>query len=109
MTDYSSWTDEQVNEKIAKKKGWMKLGYPAVPEWQKPGERSYNGAPDYCHDWRLCGELLEEMVVADVILIAYEKSKWIVNWWDAAGLQEIDGDNPKRLICEARLAWREQG
>jgi hypothetical protein len=97
-------TDEQVNEAIFRKHGGDFCE--ECGEWVNFDGDGYPAPPDYTHSWELCGELLEEMVVADVTLIAHEKSAWCVNWWDADGLHEIEGDNPKRLICEAWLPWR---
>ena len=58
MKDRSSWTDEQINEEIAKKKGTYRpktfLHFLGV--WS---DIPY--IPDYTHDWRLGGELFEEM------------------------------------------------
>jgi len=106
MTDFSKWTDERINEAIFKSKGWVKLPYPAYPKWQRPTPEytfSHFGAiPDYTHDWRLAGELLEEMKCdvyfykdheTDEELLALEKR---VEW--QPGL--------KRAICEAWLAWK---
>ena len=66
MKDRSSWTDEQINEEIFKLLGWMRTPPPAAPPWQRPsgdGVESwfFSFPPDYTHDWKLCGELFEEM------------------------------------------------
>lgn len=116
MTDYSSWTDEQVNEAIFKAKGWEKLPPPAFPEWQRPtkigvGTWWFKNIPDYTHSWELCGELLEEMQPADVDLMYFMSlNKWGVDWLDNDEVEhELYAPTPKRAICEAWLAWKEQG
>ncbi len=128
-------TDEQLNEAIFKAKGWMKLEFPAFPKWQRPirdGEVDefgkgvtgwYELVPDYTHDWRLAGELLEEMgnAITDGWEFSSEHSdmdglellKWRV-WMirftdDPADFRSVCGeaDTPQRAICEAWLAWKE--
>jgi len=113
MTDYSGWTDEQVNEAIFKAKGWVALPPPAVPMWQRPTKSDvdsrfwyFSFPPDYTHDWRLCGELLEEMKEADVNLQYYPTlNKWGCEWiQNSYEIVEVESDTPQRAICEAWLA-----
>ena len=107
MTDYGGWTDEQINEAIFKAKGWVFAGKLSLCGWyrdtSKGRENLFDSTPpDYTHDWRLAGELLEEMKCdvyfykdpeTDEELWALEKR---VEW--QPGL--------KRAICEAWLAWK---
>lgn len=150
MTDYSSWTDEQVNEAIAELRGVDITSYPEH-DWERNEDGSidifgmesefHNGPlcircgysychhctppekgdlaqlpcradiPDYTHSWELCGELLEEMQPADVDLMYFMSlNKWGVDWVDNDDVEhEVVADTPTRAICEAWLAWREQG
>ena len=111
MTDYSSWTDEQVNEAIFKAKGWEKLPPPAFPEWQRPtkigvGTWWFKNIPDYTHDWRLCGELLEEMQPF-TILTKNEFGWQCSSRFGSTSHKETAG----RAIAEQYLnfvAWKEQ-
>jgi hypothetical protein len=81
--------------------------------------------PYYTHDWKLAGELLGEMgnAIADGWEYSCEHSdmdgldplKWRV-WMtrftdDPADFRSVCGeaDTPQRAICEAWLAWKEQG
>lgn len=128
MTDFSKWTDEQVNEAVFKANGWVKLPFPAIPKWQRPSKDGVEYwyislIPDYTHDWRRCGELLEEM--GDAIKDGWEFScehsdldgleplKWRVwmtrftdNPEDFRSVCAIS-DNPKRAIAEGYLMWLE--
>jgi hypothetical protein len=116
MTDYSKMTDEQINEAIFKAKGWVELPPPAAPPWQRPsdgGVESWHSSfpPDYIHDWRLCGELLEEM--RDKCLVSLMNGRldnpaWVCSiFLNPAGISTI-ASTPQRVICEAWLAWKEQ-
>ena len=111
MTDYSSWTDEQVNEAIFKAKGWV--WFESYGVWLNPVSKMVNEQCiyDYTHSWELCGELLEEMMPADVSLMYFKTlNKWGVDWVDNDGVEhQVVADTPQRAICEARLAWEEQG
>lgn len=118
MTDYSVWTDEQVNEAIAQRIWAHTLM--TFKQWDDILARS-----DYTHDWRLCGELLTEM--SDAILDGWELScehsdmdgtepmKWRV-WMtrftnDPADFRSFHGeaDTFIRALDNCWLAWKEQG
>jgi len=117
MTDYSTMTDEQVNEAIFKAKGWahgkttpslnFKCWYKKLPDGFIDTE---SDVPDYTHSWELCGELLEEMKSADVDLMYFKTlNKWGVDWLDNDEVEhQCVADTPLRAICEAWLPWREQ-
>jgi len=66
--------------------------------------------PDYTHDWRLAGELLEEMKFAFVDLV-FDTG---LNIWDCSWIDNdcvpnmFSSPTPQRAICEAWLAWKEQ-
>lgn len=92
MTKFSKQTDEEINIAIFNAKGWKQLLPPAMPSWQRPTKQGteywyFAFPPDYTHDWRLCGELIEEMGNA------------ISNGWEyACGHSDIDGTDS--------LQWR---
>ena len=113
MTDYSQMTDEQINEAIAVKRGWRRATHNDEngiwDEWFTPrGTRSiYNRYPQYTHDWRLAGELLEEMLNCS---LRRWGDKWCCGFYDDKGYlinQATVHDTPQRAICEAWLAWKE--
>jgi len=101
MTDFSKWTDKQINEAIFKAKGWTRV----VREFESDGHKQqytlwknpdpacygqYTGAPDdYTHDWQLAGELLEELP-ADV------RARVVIG----------NRENMKRNACIEWLAWK---
>ena len=100
MKDRSSWTDEQINEAIAKAKGYVWAEW----AWVEPISRNVAGPTDYTHDWQLAGELLEDMQL-------YQSVWKTQKGWICAKFGEITGraSTPQRAICEAWLAWKEQG
>jgi hypothetical protein len=113
MTDYSVWTDEQVNEAIAIKRGWV--CYQPINTWfnQETGEYSQGNAIDYAHSWELCGELLEEMKASR--LLREDDGSWCCIFecaeypTDETISIAVFAPTPQRAICEAWLAWKEQG
>ena len=117
MTDYSKMTDEQVNEAIFRAKGWVYLPPPAVPAWQRPTKNNvdsrfwyFSFPPDYTHDWKLAGELLEEMKGREVSLeyCLDPLEKWYCELLVTNTMVEAyPADTPQRAICEAWLAWKE--
>lgn len=65
MTDFHGMTDQELNEWIARKRGWKKeagVGQFSYPTywWHKPKEYTRVEPPDYCNDWKWAGELEEE-------------------------------------------------
>lgn len=125
MTDFSKWTDKQINEAIFEAQGWTRV----VREFKSDGHKQqytlwknpdpadygqYTGAPDdYTHDWRLAGELLEEMPADITTLSKYDDSADGSDYWECItgnALTEFRvtgvSENPKRSICEAWLAWK---
>ena len=112
MTDYSSWTDEQVNEAIFKAKGWKWFKYDDgihnIATWINPTiHSSAKEIPDYTHSWDLCGELLEEM--GELVSLECFAGNWI---FAVNGHEFATSDSPKRAISEGYLpwlAWKEQG
>jgi len=96
-TDYSKMTDEQINEAIFSLQiGNYPVGYRAL----------LIGKYDYTHDWRLCGELLEEMKDIGGALIYLDN---VPKWECLSKVTWFAADTPQRAICEAWLAWKEQG
>lgn len=114
MTD--NLTDEELNEAIALKRGWLlktcACGCPGCRDWwmTPDGGVDYNQTdpPDYTHDWRLCGDLLEEMAMDGGGLSFMVK--WHVDYKAGHNTYKmVSADTPQRAICEAWLAWKEQG
>jgi len=121
MTDYSGWTDEQVNEAIAVKRGWTlktcSCGRPGCNDWwmTPDGGVDYNQnePPPYTYEWRLAGELLDELPADITTLSKYDDSVDGSDYWECVtgnALTEFSvicaSENPKRAICEAWLAWK---
>jgi len=111
MTDISKMTDEELNEAIFIAKGWVQLPPPAAPPWQRPTEKGveswfFSFPPDYTHDWRLCGELLEETMNGTPVDVGNVTDGYMVSWGCS---YDIICRDLKRAICEAWLAWKEQG
>ena len=119
MTDYSKMDDNELNEAIFKAKGWAKVQQFTVAYiWQKtdwsPDRKTttvtiLNDVPDYTHDWRLAGELLEEMKGSFVDLMhVVDLNEWECSWVGDDGVPDTAfAPTPQRAICEAWLAWKE--
>jgi len=119
MTDFTQWTDEQVNGAIFKKQGWSHQDKPdkygASGYWIMPNGYLSLEAPDFCTDWRLAGMLLEEMggeIVDKMTSLFYfpDESSWRCCWyspkvegWEGGGKRL----SPCRAISEAWLVWKE--
>ena len=114
MTDYL--TDEHVNEAIAVKRGWVlktcACGKSGCHDWwmMPDGGVDYNQTdpPDYTHDWRLCGELLEEMKADDPGVFYMDEGTNSKYWRAQVNILWRDAPTPQRAICEAWLEWKEQ-
>ena len=85
MNDYSSWTDEQINEAVFKANIFA--------------DKSHC----YTHDWSLFGKLLEEMQPF-VILTKNEFGWQCSSKFCSVSHKETAG----RAICEAWLARKEE-
>ena len=104
-------TDKELNEAIFKAKGW-EFGrispHLNITAWRKVLPDGYidteDYVPDYTHDWRLCGELLEEMGQSGEVELSKYRDKWQV---DIPHMPTVYADTPQRAICEAWLAWKE--
>ena len=112
-------THNEINERIAIKKGWkiqdMGIGSTPLLEAISPyGQyRAYpEELPQYTTDWRLAGELLEEIghkssvinVQADHTGYAVYVRKYPT---DTAKLIMYHADTPQMAICLAFLEWSE--
>ena len=102
--DYSKMTDEELNEAILELKdptflhgeiycqGKAEYGALYAQQWRNA---------DYTHDWRLAGELLEELPTGFRVWKTHKQ--WICakinSYWRAS-------NTPQRAICEAWLAWK---
>ena len=101
MSDYLKKTDDELNEAI------FKIRFPNGVEIITPfGDYWASSAKyDYTHDWRLAGELLEEMKCDTYFYDDPETGEqlWMVEK-NACWQSDL-----KRAICEAWLAWKGQG
>ena len=115
MNDYSKMTDEELNEAIFKAKGWVFLSLPAIPAWQRPSKNGveswyFSFPPNYTNDWRLAGELLEEM--RDKCLVSLMNGRldnphWVCGIFANPRVISTNASTPQRAICEAWLAWKD--
>lgn len=102
MTDYSKMTDGELNEAIFRARGWQKIeGVALTTHINKDGRKTRQyAAPDYCHDWRLCGELLEDLLRnGEHLYFDMTKKKYGIGG-------ELD-DSALTAICKRWLAWKE--
>lgn len=113
MTDFSKMDDESLNGWIAKKLGWRYWDCVDchTEYWITPdGGVDYNQVdpPDYCTDWKLAGELLEEMR-GDICHIWQpgDIEQWICSPKGKRFEPKI-ADTPQRAICEAWCEWKSQ-
>lgn len=120
MSKYSKWTNEQVNEMIFEAKGWQKylsdnkttIWIKCKPEDSVWFDDCWN-APDYTHDWRLCGELLEEIGHhASVVNLQCDHTGYTcyIRRYPTSTAKLIathSNDTPFRSICEGWLEWEE--
>jgi len=120
-----------INARIALSKGWIchACGECNHEWWQMPdGGVDYNQSdpPQYTTDWRLAGELLEEVSKTsgwDVSLIweqvdehdennlAYEWTCYMTYWDDDPDnfkTFKASADTPQMAICLAWLEWSER-
>ncbi len=113
MTDFSGWSDKEINEAIFRSKGWFIVEQPFSHWEDSNGSTWYLEPIDYTHDWRLCGELLEEMKdeYHDLHLF-WQPFAWMwvvqVSKVQLGDYKIFRSANPQRAICEAWLAWKEQ-
>jgi len=99
-----------INARIAVKKGWKhhECFECNHEHWQTPdGGISFNQTdpPQYTTDWRLAGELLEEM--ENVTLNHFDVIDW--KWQCSCFYSKFSAlaDTPQMAICLAWLEWRE--
>ena len=102
MKDRSSWTDEQINEEIAKKKGTYR---PKTFLHFLGGWSDIPYIPDYTHDWQLGGELLEE-IPFPFLHQRTVKLDWVCSRYDS--YTAVTAPTPLRAICEEWLEWEEE-
>jgi hypothetical protein len=115
MSNYSTMSDEELNEAIAIKTGWSRYTHHDEnglwDEWYTPrGKPSiYNQIPKYIHSWELAGEMLEEMRAS--LCFDSDTGLWECEYFTQYGEDEIHrfvrANTPQRAICEAWLAWKE--
>ena len=102
MTDIHLLSDTELNEAIAKKKGWTKKNVepaPFITTWHHENGDIELYCPDFTHDRGLAMELLEEMPTP--MLKRSVEGDWICGNFN---LQH--GDTPQRAIAEAWLKWK---
>jgi len=105
--EISKFTDQELNEAIAVKRGWKKQPSGALEIYEPKFIRSYS-APDYCNSWQCAGELLVETPF-QTKLINYEdegngKVYWtcdITNLFTGCELAYVTSGSPTRAIAEA--------
>ena len=105
MTDFHSMTDQELNEAIAKKRGWKKCTCEwcqknSTSFWINPDENSTEELPDVVLDWNMAGGLLEEM---DTPML----KRGVEGDWLCGNFNLYHGITPQRAICEAWLEWSE--
>ena len=111
MIDIHNMTDQELNEAIAKKKGWI---YFPDSHWkwvryydEKECEGDYQSdMPDYIHDWNLAGGLLEEMRWY-IVEISYNAENWLLLLNTPDDIRRFEGKDLKRVIDEAWLERNE--
>ena len=98
-----------INARIAEKKGWNETNYPVISDncevvflWKSPDKDVYLDPPQYTTDWRLAGELLEEMKAELCYLKMSEY--WLCTI--RAPYIRHNADTPQMAIALAWLEWR---
>lgn len=96
MTDYTELTDDEINEAVR-----QAVIRNSTVDFTKPqGTPKTVVSYDYCGEWALAGELLEEMG-AELIHDYHEKL-----WFCSVERGASDWDeNPRRAISECYLQW----
>jgi len=61
MTPIHTLSDSELNELIRINKGTIEISARTDGYWINAAQTNVMYIPDYTHDWRLCGELLEEI------------------------------------------------
>jgi hypothetical protein len=104
--------NNEVNEAIYRAHGWIKLGPPAVPEWQKPGELLFF-MRDFANDIFWAWELVEEIVSANYSFKLESLSSVPDNYsmqvrkrGEEYGLIQAQAPNSPLAICKAYLLWK---
>lgn len=118
MTDIHNLSDAELNEHIAKKRGYIykRIYRPSkdISRWWSwtrklvDGTLDYGGEnpPDYTHDWNLVGELWEEMRWY-IVEISYNAENWLLLLNTPDDIRRFEGEDLKRVIDEAWLEWKE--
>jgi len=101
-------TDDEINERIAIKKGWKRLAIDVEGYFRPDGINKYQyerRVPDSTTDWRLAGELLEELLDNEQ-LVTIEHNTWHSGY----AISQTDKDKfcptLMRAIAEYWLEWR---
>jgi hypothetical protein len=109
-------TDQELNEWIAKKRGWVLHPHEKLGSMHDPSTKWYNPKtngsfwtqdPPFCTSWQYAGELLEELGSnGDTLVIYFEETKW---YFDSEK-DNVFGISEKltRAIAESWAMWSEQ-
>jgi len=111
-----------INARIAKAKGWTQyITYDEdgiSEDWYTPNNKHsiFGRIPKYTTDWRLAGELLEEMATNNdgkeegynevIIWKNRGNNKWYCEL--SCFMKPFEADTPQMAICLAWLEWSEK-
>lgn len=110
MTNIHTLSDSELNEVIARAKGWEVVN--GMWHYENDSYVQWCDKPhDYTHDSGLAMALLEEMgqeILGFSLTIFSSDMKWVCNGIMKSGkLLETDNcDAPQRAICEAFAEWK---
>ena len=111
-------TNDEINAKIARLRGWEHLPPPAMPAWQRPTDHGVEelwNLPDYaglvCKAW----ELVDEMVAGNCVVTIEGAiiTDGSIGFICGAGpdyfsRQTVNDETAPRAICLAYIAWKER-
>jgi hypothetical protein len=116
--EISKLTDQELNELIAVKRGWIynpyeKFGSLYEPSvlWHNPktNESFYSAAPDFSGLWRWAGELLVEVLMDNTgNSFEYQPNLFPDRPWAIMGIGGNGSASPTRAIAESWAMWSEQ-
>jgi hypothetical protein len=113
---YSEMSDDELNERIYEAQGYEKLGFPAVPTWQKPSDdglpRGLYHEPRYSTDLNAAFKLVDDpnivSVNVDTTFDEHGRRKgWVCNLMGMYyGEHTATAATPARAISEAWLLYK---
>lgn len=103
--------NNEINEQIVRLQGWIHMGWPAMPAWQRPTGHGMEGLeimPDYagqiCTAWQLVDEIMESCFGV-LIGTSHEGTFCQILQEDQPEIIEY-ADTAPLAICEAYMAWK---